>query len=172
MMFTAEEVEALVLGARIVASWADASLANSASGLLAKVEAVLPDHLRPRLERTALFAPKGLMPPLGLANLAAVRGAICKAQKIRFSYANSDGAHSERTVHPVGLFFWGSAWTLVAWCELREDFRSFRIDRIQSSVALEATFESVPGQTLEDFFRFVAATVGKQVKTIKEKVTI
>jgi len=167
MMFTAEEVEALALGARIVASWTDSSFAKAATSALAKVEAVLPDRLKPRLERTSLFAPKRQLPPVVLANLAAARGAIGATRKLHFTYAKPSGVRTKRTVHPIGLFFWGSVWTLVAWCELRQDFRSFRLDRIESTVVLEDKFEPATGQTLEDFFLYVAATVSKRVETIR-----
>ena len=162
MMFTAEEVEALVLGARIVTSWADQSLANAANAALAKIEAVLPDRLKPKVNCTSLFAPKRQQPPSVLAYLAAVRAAISEQKKIRLTYLQPNRPPTERTIHPVGLFFWGSVWTMVGWCELRGDFRSFRLDRVQHAVVLETTFDPVAGQTLEDFFRYVAATVGKR----------
>jgi predicted DNA-binding transcriptional regulator YafY len=56
-------------------------------------------------------------------------------------------------VHPLGLFFWGNAWSITAWCELRNDFRNFRLDRVSEYRCLEERFESLPGQTLDDFFR-------------------
>ena len=61
------------------------------------------------------------------------------------------GQHSSRNIHPLGLFYWGKVWTLVAWCELRDAFRHFRLDRIQRLSVLPQHFESRPGQTLQDF---------------------
>lgn len=162
MMFTAEEIEALVLGARIVASWTDRSLAKTAEGVLAKVEAVLPDRLKPNIDRTPLFAPKRQLPPQVLARLAAARAAVSEQRKMHLTYVKPSSLPTERTVQPIGLFFWGSVWTMAAWCELRGDFRSFRLDRMQDAVVLEETFEPVPGRTREDFFRYVTANAGKR----------
>jgi len=157
MMFTAEEIEALVLGARIVASWTDRSLAKAAQGVLTKVGAVLPDRLKPNVDRTSLFAPKRQLPPAVLAHLAAARTAIGERRKIHMTYEQPSAQPTERTVQPLGLFFWGSVWTMAAWCELRRDFRSFRLDRMQKVVVRRESYESAPGRTLEDFFRYVAA---------------
>jgi predicted DNA-binding transcriptional regulator YafY len=161
MMFTAEEIEALVLGARIVASWTDRSLAKAADGVLAKVEAVLPDRLKPNVDRTSLFAPKRQLPPQVLAHLAAARAAVSEQRKMRLTYLQPGSPPTERTVQPIGLFFWGSVWTMAAWCELRWDFRSFRLDRVQDAVVLEETFQPAPGRTREDFFRYVTANARK-----------
>ena len=71
-------------------------------------------------------------------------------------YSDVKDATSQRTVHPLGCFYWGRVWTLVAWCEVRRDFRSFRIDRIQSLRVLDDCFQPVAGCTLADFLRTVA----------------
>jgi predicted DNA-binding transcriptional regulator YafY len=63
------------------------------------------------------------------------------------------GDRSERVVRPLGAFFWGKLWTLTAWCELRDDFRNFRLDRIQGFEVLPQPFEDEPGRTLRDFLR-------------------
>jgi predicted DNA-binding transcriptional regulator YafY len=80
---------------------------------------------------------------------------------LRLTYRHPVGAATDRTVQPLGLFFWGKVWTLVAWCELRSDFRSFRLDRMQTVVA-GGTFSPEPGRTLEEFFRYVAAHAGER----------
>lgn len=155
MMFTSEEIEALVLGVRIVASWTDRSLAKAAQGVLAKVGAVLPDRLKPHVDQTFLFAPKGRLSPLVLAHLADARTAIGAQRKIHMVYAQPDARPTERTVEPIGLFFWGKVWTMVAWCELRHDFRSFRLDRMRDVVVMDDPCQPAPGRTLEAFFRYV-----------------
>jgi predicted DNA-binding transcriptional regulator YafY len=162
MMFTAEEIEALVLGARIVASWTDRSLAKAAQGVLTKVGAVLPDRLKPNVDRASLFAPKGHLPPAVLAHLAEARTAISEHWKLHMNYAQPDAPLTDRTVQPLGLFFWGSVWTMVGWCELRRAFRSFRLDRMRSVAVMKERFEPTPGRTLEDFFRYVAANRGQR----------
>jgi predicted DNA-binding transcriptional regulator YafY len=69
---------------------------------------------------------------------------------VEFDYQKEDGASSRRAVQPLGLYFWGNVWTLAAWCELRSDFRNFRLDRM-SELQAGARFDAVPGRTLADF---------------------
>lgn len=153
LMFTEEEIEALVLGARIVQSWADATLARAADGALAKVENVLPPRLKDRVPDAALFAPDFHIRAELNAALGPLREAIRDRRKVRFGYRDRGGAATERTVRPLGLFYWGSAWSLGAWCETRRDFRNFRLDRMTDLDPLGEKFEPAPGQTLADFFR-------------------
>ena len=153
LMFTEEEVEALVLGARVVQSWGDAALARAAEDALGKVDGVLPARLRERLAEAALFAP-GFHVSAELRRLVApLRGAIRERRRTRFGYQDRGGVRSDRTVQPLGLFYWGTAWSLGAWCETRRDFRNFRLDRMSALEVLPDRFESKPGRTLADFFR-------------------
>lgn len=155
LMFSEQEIEAMVLGARVVGSWGDAALAKAAGDALARVEAALPDRLKPRLNGTRLYAPGFHVPEPVMACLATLRAGIEAHQKAWIGYISGEGERTERTVRPLGLFFWGYTWSLTAWCELREDFRSFRLDRIQSLRALEERYVEEPGRTLEDFFKRV-----------------
>jgi len=82
---------------------------------------------------------------------------VTEHRKARFDYTREDGAASARTVWPLGLYYWGAVWTLVAWCEMRNDHRNFRLDRIADPEILAETFVLEPGQTLEDFVRKVRA---------------
>jgi predicted DNA-binding transcriptional regulator YafY len=156
LMFDKREIEALVLGARLVKSWSDVELAEAAGSALVKIEAVLPERLRSRLDEITLFAPNYRGEPRAFAaNLPTLRSAILERRKIHFAYTRRDEAASQRTVRPVGLFFWGYNWTLTAWCELRDDFRSFRVDRIDRLALQDETFEPEAGKTLEDFLERV-----------------
>jgi len=156
LMFDAREIESLVLGARLVKSWSDAELARAADSALVKIEAVLPERLRSRLADVTLFAPNYLGEPRPFAaNLPALRSAILERRRVHFAYTRRDEAASERTVRPLGLFFWGYNWTLAAWCELRDDFRSFRVDRIARLALRDEPFEAEPGKTLDDFLERV-----------------
>ena len=150
-MFTRDELEALVLGARIVKSWSDAELARAADSLLSKVETVLPQRLRGRIDDSVLFVPSFHIPENVIADLAPLRSAISAARKVRFGYTRADAKRSSRTVRPLALYFWGSKWSLTAWCELRSDFRSFRLDRMQKLQLLEEQFQPEPGRSLEDY---------------------
>ena len=152
LMFDNEETEAILLGARIVQSWADPALAAAARRALIKVEAVLPEHMRTRISEATLFAPKLPWNETAAQYVAPLRVAIQGQFKVRFAYTRQDGAYTERTVLPLGLFYWGSVWSLGAWCELRTAFRNFRLDRMETLATLEDRFEDESGRTLQDFF--------------------
>jgi predicted DNA-binding transcriptional regulator YafY len=87
-------------------------------------------------------------------NLGALRGAIRDGRKVHFRYLDEGGKESRRTVRPLALAFWGKIWSMASWCELRQDFRNFRLDRI-SEIDLKERFEAEPGKTLDDFIRRV-----------------
>ena len=72
-------------------------------------------------------------------------------EKISIQQTRIDSEESERIVQPLALYFWGKVWTLTAWCELRSDFRNFRIDNIYSITATGETFDNVPGKNLEAY---------------------
>jgi predicted DNA-binding transcriptional regulator YafY len=120
-----------------------------------KIESVIPEHLRPELAREEMIVPDFSISHEAAANLALLRGAVKQQRKVSFRYVRQDGEPSSRTVHPLGLFYWGKVWTLVAWCELRDAFRHFRLDRIGPMEALADRFESPPGRTLQDFLNTV-----------------
>ncbi len=155
LMFSEEELAALLLGARMVRAWTDKSLARAAHQAMRKIEAVIPEHLKPELAREEMLVPDFSSSREVAEHLALLRGAIKQQQKVSYDYIREDGQHSSRTVHPLGLFYWGKVWTLVAWCELRDAFRHFRLDRIQRIAVLSGRFESVPGRTLQDFLSTV-----------------
>ncbi len=152
LMFTEEEIEALVLGTRVVSSWADEGLAKAAESALARIEAALTDKLKARLTGSRLFAPSFHVPQQVAAALADLRKAIDERRPTQLDYSDTGGVRTNRVVRPLGLFFWGNKWTLTAWCELREDFRDFRLDRIQGMTMLDQQFDLEPGKTIEDFF--------------------
>jgi predicted DNA-binding transcriptional regulator YafY len=156
LMFDREELQALRLGARMVRSWADPELSEAAGNALRKIEAVLPPELADPGE--ALFAPQLHPYPVRLVGL--LRRAAAESRKAHLTYGRPDEPPSVRTVRPLGLFYWGSVWTLVAWCELRRDFRSFRLDRIADTTITDEPFSAEPGKTLEDFLVKVRARPG------------
>ncbi|WP_421916290.1 helix-turn-helix transcriptional regulator [Mesorhizobium sp.] len=140
LMFTDEEIEAIVLGSRWVAKQPDARLSAAAANALAKIAAVLPDDPREDLDATALL----VGPPAGLVegiDLGVVRQAIRDERKLAFLYRDAGGAASQRTVWPFAVGFFDKVRVVVAWCEMRQDFRHFRADRIS---ALNATDTRYP----------------------------
>lgn len=149
LTFTHDEIEALVLGTRMVQSWTDEELATAAQQVIEKVERVLPGPLRQVLDNTALFAPATRWAGARGAEIGLFRQAIGLSQKLLIQYARADGAESERIIRPLGLYFWGNKWSLAAWCELRESYRSFRPDRVIRVERLRESFDGSDGITLE-----------------------
>jgi predicted DNA-binding transcriptional regulator YafY len=147
LMFSREEVEALVLGARIVRSWADPDLARAAGSVLTKVESVLPDRLRGRVDGSVLVAPGYQVPASITAEMGPLRGAIEEQHKVHLDYTRQDRTPSSRVVRPLALYFWGNRWTLAGWCELRDGFRAFRLDRMDRLEVLDQRFEPEPGRS-------------------------
>lgn len=156
LVFDALEIEALVLGARLLERTGDRELVLAARRALDKVDAVLPDDLRTRLRETAVYAP--IMREDGVAIeggvptqtpiLADLRRALRERQRVRLSYVDGKTDGTERTIWPLGLFWWGEFWSLGAWCELREGFRIFRLDRIQNAMTLDERYPTRPDRDL------------------------
>lgn len=140
LTFNHAEIEALVLGMRMVSAWADPELQEAAGLAMAKVDAVLPTALRQTLARTALYAPKWDRNPVP-THLTALRRAVAEHRPLRFRYISRKDSHTARTIEPVGLHFWGNNWSVAAWCRLREDWRAFRADRMSDVELLDATFD-------------------------------
>lgn len=154
LMFTRDEIAALTLGARIINSWADPGLAAAAQSVLSKVETVLPDTLKGELDQTRLFSPLVRISAKAASFMGDLRGAVDRRNKVEITYTRADSTESKRIIWPLGLFFWGTVWTLGAWCELRLAFRNFRLDRIQSLQILEMRYPDEPGRTLEDMIAY------------------
>jgi predicted DNA-binding transcriptional regulator YafY len=141
LMFSEEEIEALVLGSRWVSERADGELGKAARNVLAKIGAVLPNDLKRDIDTSGLLIGPGESIAAGDAEIAAIRQAIRSERKIRIDYADGQGSASERIVWPIALAFYDRVRVIVAWCELRGDYRHFRIDRI---AALDASEERYP----------------------------
>ena len=134
LMFSAEEIEALVLGSRWVSDRTDSRLAGAARNAKAEIAAVLPPDLRHELDTSALLVGPGTPAAAGDVELARIRAAIRDEQKLRIDYRDAKGQDTTRVIWPFALGFFDRARVVVAWCERKEEFRHFRTDRI---VALE-----------------------------------
>ena len=130
LMFSEEEIEALVLGSRWVAERADLPLGQAARNALVKIAAVLPDDLKAGLDGSTLLVGGPAPIAAGESELPLIRDAIRRQRKLSISYADVNGALSERVIWPIALAFFDKARVVVSWCELRKDFRHFRADRI------------------------------------------
>lgn len=130
LMFTRDEIAALVAGARLVRAWGGVAMARAAEEALVKIETVLPDAERRRAAEVQVHAFAPEMNDALRERIDCLEAAVDQRKLLDISYSDAAGASSRRRIRPLGLWFWGKVWTLVAWCELRRDFRVFRIDRI------------------------------------------
>jgi predicted DNA-binding transcriptional regulator YafY len=160
LMFSRPEAQALVAAVRLAQPRLDAHLAAQAESALSKILSVLPRSDRAAAEQLALYAPNPAISPAdaqALAHLAVLRQAIEARRKLLVDYLDVNGHTSQRQLRPLGCFFWGQVWTLGAWCELRQAFRSFRLDRVQQLTVLDEGFRDEAGKTLADLLRSVGA---------------
>jgi predicted DNA-binding transcriptional regulator YafY len=153
LMFSRDEIVALVAGARLVRAWGGAAMARAAEEALVKIEAVLPEAERRRAGQIEIHAVAPEMTADVRERIDRIENAVEKRNRLLISYLDVEGRPTERVVRPLGLWFWGKVWTLVAWCELRDDFRMFRLDRIAGLDDGGAPFRPERGKTLADFYR-------------------
>lgn len=156
LMFDADEAEALVAGLRMVRAWAGPNLSRAAALAQAKIASALPSERRALLERTKLFAPSGAS-GADRAHLDVLHRAIAERTILALDYRDAGERASVRRVWPLGLNYWGKVWTLAAWCELRQDFRDFRIDRMVGLSDAGERFPDTAGRRLADYVRAVEA---------------
>ena len=153
LMFTRDEAQALVASVRLARPRLDHALARQAEGALAKIIAVLPADVRAAAESLPVFAVVGGPDEATRARLVLLRAAIESRRVLGLRYRDLRDETSERRVRPLGCYFWDAVWTLAGWCELRQDFRSFRVDRIEALELLDERFRDEPGKTLADMNR-------------------
>ncbi|PYB73003.1 helix-turn-helix transcriptional regulator [Rhizobium wuzhouense] len=140
LMFTREEIEALMLGFRFVEKRTDTAIASAARNALAKIDAVLPEDLRRDMADVPLLVGPGAPLATERVDLDRLRQALRHEKPLLIAYRDQRGDLSSRTVWPCALTFFDGVRVLVAWCTLRDDFRHFRTDRIESAVAGETRY--------------------------------
>jgi predicted DNA-binding transcriptional regulator YafY len=153
LMFTRDEIVALVAGARMVRAFGGAQMARAAEEALVKIGAVLPDTEKARIARTEIHMPDWVIDDDQRRAIDVIEHAIEDRTVLAVDYRDLAGQGSRRDIRPLGLWFWGKVWTLVAWCELRNDFRAFRIDRIAGMESTGRVFRPERGKQLADFYR-------------------
>jgi predicted DNA-binding transcriptional regulator YafY len=155
LMFTPDEVEAVVVGLRMAQAFAGRRLSDASVTALDKVILALPKHRRAEVERPQIYAP----PVHAHREVDSLRESLAAAINdravLQLTYADDDRRKTHRAVQPLALHFWGSVWTLAAWCRLRQDFRNFRLDRMSACTRTGDAFTDEPGKTLADFLRAV-----------------
>ena len=151
LTLTAAELEALNLGIAIVSEAADPDLKSAAGTLADKIDAVLPTKVIAEADAWKFAVYPFADAARGLSHMPTLRAAIKARQKLALDYRRIDGTLTQRTIRPLHMEYWGRVWTLTAWCELRNDFRVFRIDLIEGAAALPELFTDEPGKTLADY---------------------
>jgi predicted DNA-binding transcriptional regulator YafY len=154
LMFTRDEIVALVAGARLIRAWGGAAMARGAEEALIKIESVLPEAERARAADVQVHS---LAPPEMTDELRQridlLEAAVERRAMLLVDYSDAEGAPNRRCLRPLGLWFWGKVWTLVAWCELRDDFRMFRLDRIGTLEDTGETFRPNRSKSLAAFLQ-------------------
>jgi predicted DNA-binding transcriptional regulator YafY len=150
MMFSQDEIEALVLGSRWVARAADPRLAAAGADALAKIADVLPQEMRDEIETSTLLV--HLKPPVAdKADLSAIRKAIRTERILKLTYSDESGAVSVRNIWPFALSYFEQVRVVVAWCELRQDYRHFRTDRIIEMIPQDGRYPRRRGVLLKEW---------------------
>ncbi|WP_299370166.1 YafY family protein [uncultured Tateyamaria sp.] len=151
LTLTTEELEALNLGMAIVAEAADDTLKTAARTLADKIDAVLPERTVADADKWKFAVYPFADAVRGFAQMPTLRAAIRARQKLKLTYHSKGDRITTRTVRPLHMEYWGRVWTLTTWCELRHDFRVFRVDLIQTAEALPELFTDEPGKRLQDY---------------------
>jgi predicted DNA-binding transcriptional regulator YafY len=153
MALTQPELEALHLGAALVRQTADAELQEAATRVLTKIDQAMPDPMFGALDGCGkeIFAAPEVA--ASFRNMPVIRRAIREQLTLLIDYTALDGSHSRRRIRPLQMEYWGRAWTCTGWCETREDFRVFRVDRINETLVPGDRFESESGKTLLDYLK-------------------
>lgn len=151
LMFNADEMMALLLGAEMVRAFTDPELARAAQQVDDKIRAILPEPLLRRAEQLPYCVPSEGQQTEDSATHLLLRKACERQQWVRLDYRDAAGNPSQRSICPLALVGWRHGWTLLAWCELRADYRNFRLDRIDSAQAEARHFDTHGGMSLADY---------------------
>ena len=151
IMFDADELEAIALGIGMVGNWTDAEFAAKAQSAFKKIQATLPAPLIHDLHQISTFsAPSHYKIPWEVS-FTQVRECIRRKSKVQFSYLDLQQQTTQRTIWPLALISFGPVWLVAGWCELRQSFRNFRLDRISEFVALESRYANEKDKNLHAY---------------------
>jgi predicted DNA-binding transcriptional regulator YafY len=153
LMFAVEELDALMLGAQMVQNFGDKELARAANQAIDKITSVLPESLRKEISETFLFSVASKTEVKIHIDFTALRRAIRGKKIVEFYYTREDGEESHRRIRPLCLAFFSPVWLISGWCEMRTDFRNFRLDRIQDMKITQERFRDEKGKSLNDYMQ-------------------
>lgn len=145
--FDQDELEALTLGINVVRQWTDDTFAATALKALEKIQAALPTELQDEFQHFTTISGRAAPLPWDI-HFSDLRDCIRTRRKVRLAYQDPNGQDTDRTIQPLALIFFSPAWLLAGWCELRQDFRNFRLDRIQELHITDRTFPDDPARNL------------------------
>ena len=151
LMFTAEEIEAIAVGVRLVARTGDAALQGAAESVLSKVTVVLPEALREQLASAPIYVSASGAPVPESVDLSVVRQAIRNERKLDIAYVDEKGTCSQRIIWPIAVAYYVQATLICGWCELRHDYRHFRADRISTLTVLDDRYPSDNGRLMAEW---------------------
>jgi predicted DNA-binding transcriptional regulator YafY len=151
LMFTAEEIDAIVVGAALVRRIRDPRLQQAADSVLAKVTVVVPDTLRSQLAAAPYYVSDGSAPTVTGIDLAEARRAIRETRKMRIVYFDKQGRSTRRTIWPLAMAYYVDVTLIGAWCELRSDYRHFRVDRVAEAQLLDERFPADSGRLMAEW---------------------
>jgi predicted DNA-binding transcriptional regulator YafY len=140
LMFTTEEADAVAIGVRLLRRLRDPTLQAAADSVIGKLAAVVPEPLQPHLVAAPVYVSDGSAPEVNGVDQAELRATIHNGRKMAIAYLDENGRRTERTIWPVAIAYYVDVTLLGAWCELRNDFRHFRVDRIIGAKALDEPF--------------------------------
>lgn len=149
--FDADELEAIGLGISMVSQWTDNKFASKAESAFEKIQAVLPSNLQGELQQITTYSIPNRPPAPWTISFSELRECIRANCKIDIIYTDESKQETTRTLRPLALFFFNPVWLLASWCEKRDDFRNFRIDRIQSLTVCEETFKDDKNKNLSAY---------------------
>jgi predicted DNA-binding transcriptional regulator YafY len=162
LMFTVEEIEAIAVGARLVARTGDAALQDAAASVLSKVTVVLPETLRDQLAAAPIYVSSNGAPVPESVDLSVVRQAIRNEHKLDIEYIDEKGTRTERIIWPIAVAYYVQATLIGAWCQLRQDYRHFRADRINMLTVLDERFPSDNGRLMAEWLALLQSEREKE----------
>jgi len=151
LMFTSEEADAIAIGVRLLRRLRDPKLQQAAESVLAKLAVVVPEPLQLHLASAPIYVSDGDAPPTTGVDPAELRSAIHDARKVVITYIDETGHRTRRTVRPIAMAYYVDVTLLGGWCELRNDFRNFRVDRISNAQLLDERFLAESGKLMAEW---------------------
>jgi predicted DNA-binding transcriptional regulator YafY len=151
LMFTTEEIDAIAVGVRLLRRLRDPKLQAAAEGVLAKLSVVVPEPLQSQLVAAPVYVSEGSAPAVTGIDFSELRSAIHDTRKMSIAYVDENGRHTRRTIWPLAMAYYVDVTLIAAWCELRNDFRHFRVDRISDARLLHQHFPQDNGRLMADW---------------------